>query len=218
MGVSALIIDAHNSTVLKNELTEEDVDNLFKAAEDAIKTAKRVPQQTFTINLSRVIPVEWGIKEGMGPCGIASLLIKLNDGRSYGYILMDSNNMISGFNEKILDNINDLMEDAVVLTSDTHMVNALGATTQGYSPFGEKMELEKIVEYVRTALLKAIKGVKSCRARYTNSLILNVNVLGDQGLEILARTLEDGFKLFTRTAYKIIPLSLIISLATIFLG
>jgi putative membrane protein len=171
----------------------------------------------FEASIVRVIPEEWGLEEGMGPGGIAVLMIKLIDGQSMAYVVVDSNNMITGLRERVVATLEkSLVDDAEIMTSDVHIVNAIGATDRGYSPMGEKISHEKLVEYITNAVKMAISELEKCRVQHTRVFTSGLNILGERGLEALKHILESGFAHFTRIGVVVSSISIILTFLILF--
>jgi len=218
MGVTAVVVDSHNSILHRNELNDSDVDDLFQAAVEAIRSAKKAPRYTFSVGAARVIPGEWGLDDGMGPGGVAALAIRLKNRQTAIYIIVDGNNMTSGLRERIIDALKSSgIDEAEVLTSDTHLVNAIGATTRGYYPIGERIDDEGLIGYVVEATEAAVSRLGKCRASHTRTVVPGLTVLGAGGLELLGDVLESAFSLFKRTALAVTPASLLLAAAVVFL-
>lgn len=218
MGVSAIVVDAHNSLGLLDELTDSDVDNLYSAALEALEIARGSPCYSLSVGAARTVPVEWSLDEGMGPCGIAVLTIFLENGYSSAYVVVDGNNMRSGLREKITSALKSRgFDSAEVWTSDTHLVNAIGATTRGYYPIGEKTEEHRLIRYIIDAAEAASTGLTECRLSYSRTVVPQLTVLGKEGLNLLGDVLESAFSLLKRTAATVLPVSLALTAAAIFL-
>lgn len=218
MGVIAVVVDAHNSIQQENMLNDSDVDNLYHTAVEAIKGAKEAPRYAFSIGAARVVPREWGLDDGMGPCGVAALAVRLENGQSCVYVVLDGNNMRSGLRERIIAALKSRgVDSAEVLTSDTHLVNAIGATTRGYYPIGERTDEQKLIGYVVDAVEGALSNLEVCRASFTRTVVPGLTVLGEAGLNLLSNVLESAFGLFKRTAAVVVPVSMALAAAVIFL-
>jgi len=218
MGLTAVVVDAHNSLLQGDELDDEDVESLFEAAMEAVRGAMRLPQVAFHVGADRVIPEDWTLDDGMGPCGIACVTVMLEEGARYGYLVADSNNMASGLRERIISALmGSGLEDVEVLTSDTHLVNAIGATTRGYYPLGERTDEGRLLEYVKRVVEGAAAREERCTASHFRARVGGLTVLGVRGLRLLGSVLEQGFGLFKRTALMVIPASVLVAGAVVFL-
>jgi len=218
MGLTAVVVDSHNSIFLGDELGADDVENLLESAVEAMKLAKIAPKHEFLVGAARVIPEEWSLDDGMGPCGIAALALQLMGDKTYIYLAVDGNNMLSGLREKIMESIRTCgVDEAEVFTSDTHLVNAIGATSRGYSPIGERTDEEKIIKYALEAVEAAISKMGRGTVLHSRTMVSGLTILGETGLRSLSDVVESGFKLFKRTALIVTPLSMAIAAAVIYL-
>jgi putative membrane protein len=218
MGVSVIVVDSHNSLGHVDELSDSDVDNLYSVALEALEMARRSPRYSLSVGTARIIPGEWGLDEGIGPCGISVFTVFLENGNSSVYAVVDGNNMQSGLREKIVSALRSRGFDfAEVWTSDTHLVNAIGATTRGYYTIGERTEESSLIRYIVNAAEVARIGLTKCRVSYSRVVVPQLTVLGNAGLNLLGDVLESAFSLLKRTAATILPVSLALSAATIFL-
>ena len=218
MGVTAVVVDSHNSLLQEDLLNDSDVDNLYRAAVEAISRAREAPRRAFSVGAARVVPKEWGLDDGMGPCGIAALAVRFEGGQTFAYVVLDGNNMRSGLREPIVDALKARgIGDAEVLTSDTHVVNAIGATSRGYYTIGERTEEERLIEYVVEAVETAISRLGRCSCSHSRTVVEGLTVLGTEGLRFLGDVLESAFDLFRRTALAVVPASLLLAATAVFL-
>jgi predicted neutral ceramidase superfamily lipid hydrolase len=211
------VVDCHNSLKFENDFDAKDREDLLKSAVKAMDDALKVPRYGFQVGVSRVIPDIWSIDDGMGGSGLASIIIVMETGKRYGYLVIDGNNMISGLRESIVEGFEEYIDELIVMTSDTHVVNALGAKTRGYSPIGEKMDTKKLVNHIDESLAKAINSREESEFEFKSFKVSEVPVLGESGLQCLADILERGFHLFKRS-FLTIPLSWALSFLIIFCG
>jgi putative membrane protein len=215
LGLNTVVIDAHNCIDDDDLLDEKDVDNLVMAAQEALRRATEHLRESFMVGFSRVNPKEWGLDEGMGPCGISAIVIQTRESK-YAYLVFDSNNIIKGLREKLLERVMSLgYADAEILSTDTHLVNAIGATDRGYHPAGEVMELEKVYRHFEEAL----KGVTLTPAlvSFARITIDNVQIIGMKGIELLRDVVKTSFTVFIKTAVTVLPLTFITATAIAFL-
>jgi putative membrane protein len=91
-------------------------------------------------------------EQGVGQSGVKVMIIEVGKQKT-AYILLDANNMVLGYREKILDAVKALgVDEAEVMTTDTHYVNTLSG---GHNPIGSKMQneiLEEILKCTKIAL------------------------------------------------------------------
>lgn len=211
-GLRAILIDAHNSLEGVDKLTDEDLEDLHRAAVEAMERALVAPRRPFTFGVYRVIPKEWGLEEGMGPCGISTLTLHLEGDGTYAYIVLDGNNLKAGLRERILEAVRELgLDEGEVMTTDTHLVNAIGVTPRGYYTIGERMEEELLIKYVVEACREALSGMAPGEAAHSRITLPEMRVLGVKGLEAFADILESSFSLFKKTMLILLPSSLLLA-------
>lgn len=215
-GLGAVVVDAHNCLDHDDLLDENDVVNLIAAAGEALEKAVSLPRKSFKVGISRVHPSEWGLNEGMGPCGIVTIVVETTAGRN-AYIVFDTNNMIQGFREELLTHVASLgYVKAETMTSDTHLVNAIGATDRGYHPAGEAMEHGKTLRYVEEALSAA--KPRPAEASFKRVAVDDVPIIGVKGIELLREVVKTSFRVFIRTATTVLPLTFITAAITALLA
>lgn len=210
-GLGAIVVDAHNCLNYEDLLDFKDVENLVIAAGDALDKAVSLPKEPFMVGISRAHPSEWDLNEGMGPGGIAAVVIETTAGKN-AYIVFDTNNMIQGFREELLGHVASLdYVNAEAMTSDTHLVNAIGATDRGYHPAGEAMEHGKVLRYVDELLSNA--KLRPAEASFTRVAVDDVPIIGHKGIELLRGVVKTSFKVFIRTAVTALPLTFLAAAA-----
>ena len=215
LGLNAVVLDAHNCIDDDDLLDEKDADDLIVAAQEALRKAAEPQRGSFMTGFSRVKPEEWGLDEGMGPCGIGAIVVQTQE-LKYTYLIFDANNIIQGLREKLLEHVTSLgYADAEILSSDTHLVNAIGATDRGYHPAGEVMEIGKVYHYIEEAL-KEVK-LTPAQTSFARTAVDDVRIIGMKGIELLRSVVKTSFVLFIRTAATALPLTFIAATAAAFL-
>lgn len=206
--LKAIVVDAHNCLDDENLIEKSDVDNLVLTAKKALDIAIGQTQGPFKVGFSTVKPSEWGLEDGMGPCGIGVAVFEVSSGERYVYVDFDSNNMIQGLREKLVKRFtSEGYADSEMLTSDTHLVNAIGATDRGYHPMGEVMNEDKLITYIEEALRNTVPI--AAEVNFTRVKVDNVKVIGSKGLEVLREVIKSSFSFFIRITTIVLPLTLV---------
>jgi Predicted membrane protein len=128
-------------------------------------------------------------------------------GQKTAYILLDGNNIIHGAREVLLDSVKDIVEQAEVMTTDSHVVN----TITGLNPIGYRVPPESIAPYVREAVEEAIADLTPAEAAGATALCERVMIFGIERISQLASTVN-AIIIF------LLPLSLTILLLAFFLS
>lgn len=94
---------------------------------------------------------EWGIENGVGPLGVRVAVVESGDYRT-AYVLADANNAAVGFRDHVREAVLEHVDEAEVLTTDTHLVTRTTAVNQ----LGDAVDWEAFtsvaVECTRAAL------------------------------------------------------------------
>lgn len=181
-----IVIDAHNSLMSSSEfsvLSKEILTDIIFVALKALKTALKEKRLPFKVGTAEVSIEEFSVKEGIGPGGIVALTIIVGD-QKIAYVILDGNNMISGFREEILNALKDIVHDGEVLTTDTHIVNAVLPIDQGYYTIGEAVDRRTLIAYIKKAVSQAINNVDFTATAYNISEIKDVKILGKKILNL----------------------------------
>ncbi|KPV62091.1 MAG: hypothetical protein AOA66_1460 [Candidatus Bathyarchaeota archaeon BA2] len=201
-GLSALVIDAHNSIEGSFNVNEAVV-SLRKAAMASLKKALSYKRFPFEVGAATVVPKEFALKEGMGHGGISVIVTGVGDQKA-AYVTIDGNNMISGLREKILSELGEVgIVDGEVLTTDTHSVCGVVRTARGYHPIGEVINQSKLINYIRQAAVKALDSMEPVEASWRTEIIHNVNVIGEKQIEELCLVADKTAKQAKRLAVSL---------------
>ncbi len=113
--------------------------------------------------------------EGVGQSGVKVMVVEVA-GQKTAYILLDSNNMVIGFREQILDAVKTLggIDEAEVMTTDTHFVNTLAG---GHNPVGMKKQ-EEILAAILECTRKAISDLEDVEIACKTCRIKDLKTLG----------------------------------------
>jgi putative membrane protein len=210
---SAIVVDAHNSVNGPFNLSEA-LEPLKKAALTSLKQALNSKQASFEVGASKIVPEEFGIKEGMGLGGISVITTRVSN-RTTAYVTIDGNNMMSGLREKILSSLQEIgIVDGEVLTTDTHSVNGVVLTARGYHPVGEAMDNAKLISYVQQAAMKALSNLEPAEVSWCTETVPNIKVIGEEQIGMLSLIAEKtakqakrlGVSLFSATGVLLVAL------------
>jgi putative membrane protein len=191
---NCIVVNAHNSI-------KDDVFNmgrlLLPLKEAAISSLKKAALSLLTsleVGAAKIIPKEFSLKEGMGLGGITAIVMKVG-AQKVAYVTIDGNNMVSGLREKMLHALRDAgIEEGEILTTDTHAVSAIVLTKRGYHPIGEVMDEEKIIGYVKQAVLDALNNLEPVEVAWRRVTVPNVKVIGVKQIESLSSLLEKAMQ------------------------
>lgn len=202
---TAITIDAHNSIQGPFEINDA-VELLQEAAVEVLKKASKMKPADFQIGVARLTPAEFGLQDGMGPGGIAALVVKVRD-KTTAYITIDGNNMISGLRERILSALSKIgVDEGEICTTDTHAVNAVVLNSRGYHPVGEAMDQEILIDYVKQATMHALANLEQAEVGWSTETIPSVKVVGGKQIESMCMLLDKAFRRAKKLALSIFPI------------
>jgi len=195
-----IVIDAHNSIGSADEvpiLLPEQLNNLRAAAQLAIGVALKANRSDLRFGASRIVPKEFGLREGLGPGGIAVVVVEVQN-QKVAYVTFDGNNMVRGLREEVREVLKDIVDDSEILATDTHIVNAISTIERGYRPVGEVGSREALLSYVRGCTLEALSRLQECRFAYRRISIPEVLVIGEEKLKSLTLLVDSSIALLKR--------------------
>jgi putative membrane protein len=194
------IIDAHNSIDAEATLSGADIEALIQAAKLALDKAANEPLGKLQVGVAKVVPPEYTIPQGIGLGGIIVLVIKVGE-QMVAYITIDGNNMVTGLREKILNSLQEIgISDGEVLTTDTHVVNAVTLTPRGYYPIGEAVDQHQLIHYIREAAKTALSNLKDTEVSWNMGVLHKVKVIGSKRLSELTDLVDSTVDLAKKAA------------------
>jgi len=181
------VVDAHNcmtdlsSPVLLATLTATEYQNGSLEAMDRCRTTPLYP---FKIGASHVL-LPFSREQGFGDLGIQVLVSEV-DGQRTAYVLIDGNNMAEGVREVLLGQILTRVENAEVMTTDSHVVN----TITGKNPVGMNVPASEFSPYIMRALEEALENLEPARSAASTAHCEHVVVFGSNRISQLASTVN----------------------------
>jgi len=125
-------------------------------------------------------------EEGVGESGVKVMVVEVNQQKT-AYILLDANNMVEGFREKIIDHVKKLgLDNGEVMTTDTHSINTLAG---GHNPVGMKKQ-EEIIKIIGDCTLKAVEDLENVEVGVKVAKISGIKTLGPTNATELVTTIS----------------------------
>lgn len=181
------VVDAHNcmtdlsSPVLLATLTAIEYQKAALGAMEECRTASQFP---FRVGVAHhTLP--YSRKMGFGDLGIQVIVIDV-EGQRTAYILIDGNNMALGARETLLDEVLRIVENAEIMTTDSHVVN----TITGKNPVGLNVPAAELTPHVIQALNTAIDNLTLAEAAASTAQCDRVVVFGSNTISELASTVN----------------------------
>jgi putative membrane protein len=159
---------------------------VFELMDATEKLRKSDDQHNLKVGIANDPMEDVSKEEGVGESGVKAMIVDV-DNQKTGYILLDSNNMVIGFRERIIKHLKELgLDEAEIMTSDTHFVNALSG---GHNPVGRKSQdiiLQKVVECTKNAMkdledvtvaceVSKIKDLKTLGPTHATELVTTIS-------------------------------------------
>ena len=204
-----IVVDAHNSADSSKDLSflsDEVLNDIIVVSENAIKKALKEEKRHFKVGVAKVQPIEFSVRDGIGPAGIVAITVVVDE-QKVAYLIIDGNNMVSGLRERVLSGLSDIVSDGEIMTSDTHVVNAIVNIDRGYHTVGEVVDEKKLIYYIREGVSKALKKLDSTTTAYKIVEVQDIKGLGEEVINI--STLVDVTYEFMK---KLLPIIFVPSL------
>lgn len=185
-GENVVLVDCHNC--FKGEAGQilpgnKEVFHLMDAIE---KMECLDNQKTVQAGCSHDPLPQFSRVEGIGQGGVKVLVVEVHPQKT-AYILIDSNNMVSGFREKIIEQVKSLgIDEAEVMTTDTHSVNTLAG---GHNPVGKKKK-DEIISEILNCTKKAVEDLEPVSVGCKVSKIEDLKTLGPTHTTELVTTIS----------------------------
>jgi putative membrane protein len=182
---------------------QEVMSSLKEVAVKCLEKAISLKQLPFEVGAASVFPKEFRLEDGMGAGGITVVAVNVGAQKT-AYVVIDGNNMVSGLREKILAALREIgFDDGEIFTTDTHSVNAIVLNARGYSPVGESIDHQKLVDHIKQAALTAVSNLESVKVACRSIMVQNVKVIGEKQLETLCLLIDRGLK---RAKHIVVPI------------
>ncbi|PWR70333.1 DUF2070 family protein [Methanospirillum stamsii] len=176
-------VDAHNclgeeiDVILPGTRTAHEYFTAASQAMDQWETILRYPLKAGYAHL----PLPYSREEGIGDIGLQVLVTEAG-GVKTAYILIDGNNMAQGVRERIRDEVLTLVDEAEVMTSDTHVVN----TISGKNPVGQNISPDELIIHVLDGVEKALLDCSDAKAAGSSATCNGVVIFGSDSIAQLA--------------------------------
>jgi predicted neutral ceramidase superfamily lipid hydrolase len=201
-----IIIDSHNSIIDDEHLIKLgslESNDLIKVADNffkALRNEEEVSQNPVLYGVAKDPLIEFSEKDGIGTGGLVVHLFKNSiTNQKTAMIHFDANNAFVDIRSYILNTLqNRGIERGEITTSDSHIV-ARKFTRRGYSPIGEKIKLDYILNKLDTLLARAEKNLEPVEFNYRDSLVENVRIWGDpKYFDVIMKTLQECIRISQR--------------------
>ena len=209
-GISdVMLADAHNSN---NGLDGADLGHvtpgssrsfdMISAAGDAGNRLATAPRGDLAVGVAHV-ETEWDPEEGIGPLGVRVMVTEVDSQRT-AYVLIDGNNMEPGLRGEIVDALD--VDEAEVLTTDTHIVNTVEAENQ----VGDELDWDALIDVVERATEAAVADLAPAEVGMATERA-EVTIFGNDRTETLASHANAAVQMGGALAAAVVLASLALS-------
>ena len=209
MGFSdAILVDEHNSIVDGEVMSFDELKKLIDDIVEQIKHGTREGIEAAIVNKRSGIEKELGVGEG----GISVLYVKgLKSRNDMTIIVIDGNNMIRGFRDKVVRRIKEVLNvrSVEVLTTDTHSVSGLKPGGRGYLAIGEHEKHEELLKVIEEACIEARRKARRVNIRSGRIKLEKVMMYGD-ALSSIYKVIEEGYNRFVRLTFPLSTLCMML--------
>jgi putative membrane protein len=180
-------VDAHNcltgdiSHVMPATLIATEY---VQASTKVIDSAPTQVLYPFSVGVSE-LDLPFTREQGFGDLGIQTLVVRVEN-QSTAYMLFDGNNMASGTREILRDRLLQYVDNAEVMTTDSHVVN----TISGKNPIGMRIPAADLLGFIDTSIQKAISDLSRAEVAASTVTCERVVVFGSQRIAQLASTVN----------------------------
>jgi len=129
-------------------------------------------------------------------------------GQTTAYILFDGNNIQEGVRETIRDYALGFVDEAEVMTTDSHVVN----TVSGKNPVGMRVSPDEFMPFVGKGIQEALKDLAPAEVAGATPWVERVVVFGSNRITQLASTLNTVLVFMPVLSLAILLLAFILSI------
>lgn len=191
-----VVVDAHNSMDKEYEPFEkQDEEDLLAALEKSLAAAEETGDLFAGFSQSRL--EGFTRKDGIGEGGVMVLVTQVNSCKA-AFVSLDGNNLMCGIRERIKEELSKIgYEISEIATTDTHVVTGT-AGGQGYHVLGKIVPEGALIKKIVKTVKEAESKISKCGVEFSKHVLRDVNLLGQQGLEMLWSLTEESIHVAKR--------------------
>ncbi len=180
-----LLADAHNCN---NGLGGDDLGHVYPGSKRSFDMIRGAGEAARRLDDADEGPLELGVawdrtawrpEDGIGPLGVRVAVLDTGGDRT-AYVLVDGNNMEPGLREELVDAL-DAVDQAEIMTTDTHIVNTVESTNQ----VGAAIDWDELAALVVELTEEAVDDLDPVEAGMASERA-EVTVFGNDRTETLA--------------------------------
>jgi putative membrane protein len=188
------VVDAHNciddSAISVNQ-GDPEASEYVGTVSGAVFSTINSDKTKVQLGMHQIVPDDITQSEGMGPGGVIAIVLNLGE-REMIIISIDGNNVEPGFREQAQSLLKAQgFDDAEIITTDTHVVNAISLSSKGYPPVGRNKPFETL-EHIVAASVKARERVQPVKVGLGFGKATGLRTFGEKGFDILTQNVAEA--------------------------
>ena len=188
------VVDAHNciddSAVSVNQ-GDPEAGEYVGTVSGAVFSTINNERTKVQLGMHQIVPDDISQKEGMGPGGVIAVVLNLGE-REMALISIDGNNVEPGFREQAQSLLKAQgFDDSEIITTDTHVVNAISLSSRGYPPVGRNKP-DETLEHIVAASVKARERVQPVKVGLGFGKATGLRTFGEKGFDILTQNVAEA--------------------------
>jgi putative membrane protein len=180
----------------------------LRGVRGAVDAMAGEPCGPFAVGYGRK-PAPFSREQGFGDLGVQALVVEAG-GQRTAYVLLDGNNMVEGARDVLVERCCELVDEAEVMTTDSHVVN----TITGKNPIGMTVPVEQLAPVLERALRAAITDLAPAEVASSTAWCEGVVVFGSTRITQLAATVNAMLVFIAPLSFAILLLAFILSILT----
>ena len=213
---TSVTIDAHNSIVGQTSITPQQAERIVAAATRVLAKLSASSQGPFSVGSSFDALNTYTLKDGIGPGGLAVMVVK-TENNTASYVTIDGNNMQQGLRDQILQSIRETgVNDAEVMTTDTHLVTGLVRSPLGYYPVGAALPTTTFLAQITQTVRKAMSNLEESSAGFS-TFSLQLQVLGSETFQSITGFIGRIARQIGKSFYRLEVATFFIAVVIVFL-
>ncbi len=180
----------------------------LRGVREAVDAMANEPCGPFAAGYGRK-PVPFSRVQGFGDLGVQVLVVETG-GQKTAYVLLDGNNMVEGARDALVARCLELVDEAEVMTTDSHVVN----TITGRNPIGMAVPVEELAPVLERTLRAALADLAPATVASSTAWCEGVVVFGSTRITQLAATVNAMLVYVAPLSLAILLLAFILSVVT----
>ncbi|MHA1653971.1 MAG: DUF2070 family protein [Candidatus Thorarchaeota archaeon] len=195
------IVDAHNcigEDAVSVMPGDPDAEEYVASVASAVFGTANAPRRPVEVGIYRLTDHGLTITDGIGPGGIAAFIIKSAENESV-IVVVDGNNVEPGYRDRVVGLLKGQgFANVEIVTTDTHIVNAVSLSHKGYPPVGRERP-DDVLDAIGIAVTKARESMRPASIGLEFGEVRGVKTFGERGFDTLTLDVAEAASIAKRT-------------------